>query len=345
MVALVQEARDECSDDGTGMSRIFDALSRTAGEYEDILLPLREDTPDNQVAVDPADRAEIVVLRDVLPIEDAPPMEAPLPEPAPEILYAPPLSSGAESLKGDARSTVLTGIRTVDLRIPRSVPALPFDGVHDAAGEEYRMIRSRILHHPSRPKVFLVSSPCPGDGKTVTTLNIAGALALKGTTDVLVIDGDFAYSAFGNITGIPSSPGLGEVLSGEARLEDAIVRASQFPSLHLLAAGKSNANPAELLDSEAWTSLMERIRRHFGYVVFDSPPVEAVPYYGRLLAACDGMVLVVRPDHSGRQELSSALGSTPPQKLLGVVLNCQRPWLLNKKDYRSYNRYYGTRQE
>jgi len=327
------------------MSRIFDALSRTDGGYEDILLPLRENTPDQPAAVDAADPGEDVVLRDALPIEDALPMETALPERAPEVRYTLPVSAAPESLKEDARSTVLTGIRTLDLRIPRSVPALPFDGVHDAAGEEYRMIRSRILHHPSRPKVFLVSSPCPGDGKTITTLNIAGALALKGTTDVLVVDGDFAYSAFSTITGIPTSPGLGEVLCGEARLEEAIVRAAQLPSLHLLAAGKSTANPAELLDSEAWISLMERIRRHFGYVVFDSPPVDAVPYYGRLLAACDGMVLVARPDHSGREELSSALRSTPAQKLLGVVLNCQRPWLLNKKDYRKYTHYYGTRQE
>ncbi|MBZ5595227.1 MAG: CpsD/CapB family tyrosine-protein kinase [Acidobacteriia bacterium] len=231
-------------------------------------------------------------------------------------------------------------VRIVDLRIPRSTPVLPFDGVHGAASEEYRKIRTRILHHPSQPKVFLVSSPCPGDGKTITAVNLGGALALKGSADVLVIDADFFRGTLTAITGIPDSPGLGEVLTGKAQLDDAIVRGTQFPRLHFLVAGRSAANPAELLDSEVWLRLMENLRKRFGYVVFDSPPVEAVPFYARLLAACDGMVLVARPDHTGRDELNDALRSVPEQKLLGVVLNCHQPWLLYRKDHRSYSRYY-----
>jgi capsular exopolysaccharide synthesis family protein len=320
------------------MSRIFDALSRTDGGYEDILQPIRE-----QAA------GTAAILNAPIPGEnrglmDAPPVEISAKEEAPDIRYyapaAPPLPESRPAV-----SRLPADFKTFSLRIPLSVPALPFDGVHDDASEEYRMIRTRILHHPSQPKVFLVSSPCPGDGKTITTINIAGALALRGNAEVLVIEADFARSAFSGITGIPQSPGLGEVLTGESLLEDAVVRTAQFPHLHILTAGRSTANPAELLDSEAWTKLLETLRQRFSYIVFDSPPVEAVPYYGRLLAACDGIILVARPDHTGRQELNDALMGTPEAKLLGVVLNCHSRWFLNNKDYRSYSRYYSKPRE
>jgi general secretion pathway protein A len=231
------------------------------------------------------------------------------------------------------------GARIVDLRIPRSMPVLPFDGVQEVACEEYRKIRTRILHHASRPRVFLVSSPCAGDGKTITAMNLGGALALKDSADVLVVDADFSRGTLQAVTGIPGSPGLREVLTGKVPLEDAIVQASQFRRLYLLSAGQSTVNPAELLDSEAWLGFMEKVRKCFGYVVLDAPPVEAVPFYARLLAACDGMLLVARPDHTGREELNDALGNVPKSKFLGLVLNCNPRWFLYRRDHGRYGYY------
>jgi capsular exopolysaccharide synthesis family protein len=281
------------------VSRIFDALNRAERGYENLLEPLREQ------AVEPlAERNTQVNAAD----------------------------AGME-IPPDA------GARIVDLKIPRSIPALPFDGVHGAASEEYRKIRTRILHHPSKPRVFLVSSPCAGDGKTITALNLAGALALKESADVLLINADFSRGTLEAVTGIPDSPGLGEVLTGKASFDNAVVRASQFRSLYLLSAGRTHTNPAELLDSEVWLSFTATLRRRFGYVVFDSPPIEAVPFYERLLAACDGMLLVARPDHTGRNELNEALQTVPESKLLGVVLNCNPRWFLYRKDRGHYSYY------
>jgi capsular exopolysaccharide synthesis family protein len=316
------------------MSRIFDALSRTDGGYEELLRPLQEQAAETAANLKSPVAKETPGWRDDLPVDVRGKAQAHVLD---RVLTVPPET---DSPLDPSLSAGFQGVRTVNLSIPRSIPVLPFDGVHGAASEEYRKIRTRILHHPSRPKVFLVSSPCPGDGKTITAVNLGGALALKGSADVLVIDADFVRGTLTTITGIPDSPGLGEVLTGIAPLEDAIVRAAQFPRLHFLVAGRSAANPAELLDSEVWLRLMEDIRKRFGYVVFDSPPVEAVPFYTRLLAACDGMVLVARPDHTGRDELNDALRSVPEHKLLGVVLNCNQRWLLYRKDYRGYSRYY-----
>jgi protein-tyrosine kinase len=314
MDEVVQEAHSR-SNHGECVSRIFEALNRVEEGYEDLLPVLREQAV--EAAHVPADGRNQTVADD---------------EGQPSTQPAPSLPVGFQAK------------RIVDLRIPRSLPVLPFDGVNDIASEEYRKIRTRILHHPSRPKMFLVSSPCSGDGKTITALNLGGALALKESADVLVIDADFAHGTMKTITGVPNSPGLGEVLTGKASLEDAVVRTSQFPRLHLLTAGVSDVNPAELLDSDVWLRLLEKLRRCFAYVVVDSPPVEAVPFYARLLDACDGMVLVARPDHTERAALNDALRGVPKSKLIGVVLNCNPKWFLYGKNHERYGYYSGARE-
>jgi len=315
------------------MSRIFDALSR-AGGYEELLEPLQEQAADAGINPKSTPAMESPESKADLHANGGKKTEA-----ADVSVLGPTMPPALDSPLRRSLPAGFPGVRSVSLSIPRSVPLLPFDGVNSAASEEYRTIRTRILHHPSRPKVFLISSPSPGDGKTITAVNLGGALALKGTADVLVIDADFARGTLSAITGIPDSPGLGEVLTGKAPIEGAIVRVAQFPRLHFLVGGRSEANPAELLDSEVWLTLMEKLRGRFGYVVFDSPPVEAVPFYTRLLAACDGMILIARPDHTGRAEMNDALRTVPEEKLLGVVLNCNRRWLLYRTD-KSYSRYY-----
>ena len=59
-------------------------------------------------------------------------------------------------------------------------PILPFNGRGDRAAEQYRIIRTKINHHPGQPRVVLVSSPMAGDGKTISAINLAAALSLQG---------------------------------------------------------------------------------------------------------------------------------------------------------------------
>jgi len=276
------------------MSRIFDALNRTRGEFDHILDPLTQ-----------------------------------------EDLYHPPIAAVASPPPLPAAPP---SYRTAPLRIPLSVPLLPFDGSNARASEEYRLIRTRLLQHVTRPTMILVSSGSSGDGKTVTAVNIAGALSLKGDTKVLIVDTDFPRRTVTLVAGIPQGFGLADVLGGRSTLEEAVVRAQQMPNLFILPAGESATNPAELLDSPAWPALCRELRERFEYVVFDSPPVDATPYYGRVEEVCDGVVVVVRPDHTNRSTLSEVLKRVPEQKLLGIVLNCTKKWFL-LKDHRSYYGY------
>lgn len=229
--------------------------------------------------------------------------------------------------------------RSMAVNITGRAPLLPFDDVHWCAGEQYRMIRIKIQQNPARPKVILITSANPLDGKTVTAINIAGALALKNDGATLLIDGDLRRGSVHTSLGLPGSPGLREVLDGHCLLEDAIVRTEQLPNLYVLPNGDNQRHASELLDSSNWRNTIANVRARFSYVVLDSPPLAAVADYDLLQEVVDGVIVVARPDHSHRKLLFDALKAVPRQKMLGVVLNCAEDWFLRRSyEYGGYYR-------
>jgi capsular exopolysaccharide synthesis family protein len=233
--------------------------------------------------------------------------------------------------------------RVISLRVSALAPIFPFsEKAHHPAAEQYRIVRTKILHSEKKPRFVLVSSACTGDGKTVTSLNIAASLTLKEDTSVLLVDADLRKPAIAELLGIPRTPGLGDVLSGRARLDEAVVRAQEFTNFFILPAGEAAHDAAELLDSDRWRSLTEEIRGRFQNVIIDAPPAAAVADYDLLQKTCDGVIVVVRPDHTNRTACVKLLQSIPKEKFLGVVLNHVQEWLFGKAP--SYYHYYGKRQ-
>jgi capsular exopolysaccharide synthesis family protein len=222
-----------------------------------------------------------------------------------------------------------SAIRTECLQVDRRSPLLPFDGSHGEAAEAYRVARTRITQHIRNPAMIVVSSAGPGDGKTVTAINLAGSLSLKAEADVLLVDADFRHSAVQKQLGLSAGVGLAEVLEGRGNLEQALIRAEQLPNLYILPAGKPVSNPSELLDSSRWKNLSLEIRREFQYIVVDSPPVAGVADYELIEAVSDGTLLVLRPDHTKRRMALEALRSIPSERLLGVVMNSTPEWFLS----------------
>jgi capsular exopolysaccharide synthesis family protein len=232
-------------------------------------------------------------------------------------------------------------VRTVDVRLED--PAIfPF-AAGCYAGEQYRMIRTRILQvqqNLRKTPLLLISSAMPGDGKTTTALNISGILALKRDLKVLLIDGDMVRSSVSQKLGLPNNPGLSEVLGGKAALAEAVVRIQGFPNFYVLPAGEAREDRAELLESQRWTQLCATARRQFGCVIIDSPPVSSIADYELLQAASDSVILVVRPDHTDRNLCSAAMEAVQ-SKLLGLVWNAADPTSVagNQSLYYNYGDY------
>src|ERR1017187_6378431 len=206
------------------------------------------------------------------------------------------------------------------------------------AAEQYRIIHTRIFHQLPGSSITVISSPGMGDGKTVTAVNLAAALAHKSEDKIILIDADLRLSRVHERLGIPKTPGLAEVLSGACTLEDAMLRVEQLPNFYILPAGQAEANPTELLDSSNWRALLARLREEFRRTIVDSPPVEAVADYDLIAANCDGVVLVVRPDHTSRPLLARALTKVKG-KLIGVLINDVEDWFLWKRGSPSYHYY------
>jgi capsular exopolysaccharide synthesis family protein len=230
----------------------------------------------------------------------------------------------------DAASVEIEKIRKIRLRLVRGSPTLPFGDDYWLANEQYRILRTKLLHHVKRPQVILVSSAGSGDGKSITAINLAGVLSLRSETGVLLVDGDFRRPNIHVQLGVPESPGLGEILEGRCEPLEAIVAAEEFPNLFFVAAGKPIDNPAELLQSSRWSSVAAWLKKQFRYVILDSPPIAAVADYDLLQSMCDGVIVVVRPDHTTRSACKSALESVPRDKLLGVLINCVPEWPLGQ---------------
>lgn len=238
-------------------------------------------------------------------------------------------SNGSSSPESIQRNS---GPKSAVIRLRAGTPLLPFDtGNADRAAEEYRRIRTRILQHPRQPRLVLVSSPSPGDGKSVTALNVAAALALSPETRVLLVDMDLRRPKIAEMLGLVDLDGVSEILAGTCSFEQTVVRLEPFPNLFLLPAGKDRRNPTELLTSPHWKALCEDCRSFAAYTVFDGPPVDGVAEYSLLQERSDGLLLVIRTDHTERSLISGSLQSIPKDKLLGSVINGYKESLFWKK--------------
>jgi len=316
------------------MSKIFEALNKGQRESLELVEIRVENGPEAAVEAPAGTQAGT-------PPGGAAAAPAPV---APAAPAAPAARAATEAPAAEALAApAAPRIRRLPLHLTAQSPVLPFDGGQARASEQYRIARTRILQDPHSPRIILLSSPGPRDGKTTTAINLAGALSLRAGFNVLLVDGDFRRSSVHTALGYPASPGLAEVLSGASALDEALIHVEEFPNLYVLPSGKCEGNPAELLDSAQWVALQASLKRRFRAVVIDSPPIAAVADYELLLAGAEGVILVVRVDHTGRKAALDAMRALPKAKFMGVLLNCVEPWFLGKGPSYSDSYYYEGR--
>jgi len=230
-------------------------------------------------------------------------------------------------------------VRSTAAVIPVGSVVYPFDNRDRRAAEQYRIARTKILHHPDTPRMVAVTSPQTRDGKSVTALNLAGALALKDNHSVLLVDADLRRSSLAGLLGLPSFPGLEEVLRGQCSLADAVLRVDLTPVIYLLPAGGRTRQPVELFDSVYWPRICAQIRSEFDHVVIDTTPIGVVADYELIERVVDGVIVVVRPDHTDRTVCLAALQSISRDKLLGVITNCVPERFNGGTGYHAYDYY------
>lgn len=162
------------------------------------------------------------------------------------------------------------------------------------AAEAFRSLRTSI-HFSGLQKakqVLLVSSTFPGEGKTTVSANLAVTLAQTGGR-VLLVGCDLRLPTLHTLFNQPNTPGLTEVLVGDAPLEQSIHPTGLF-NLDFISAGTTPPNPAELLGSEAMTAVMTQLRQRYDTILLDAPPLLAVTDAAVLTAQADLVLLVLQ---------------------------------------------------
>lgn len=188
--------------------------------------------------------------------------------------------------------------------------------------EQFRSLRTRILQAGERlqTRAIVVTSAGVAEGKTLTALNLAWLLAQTEGVRALIIDSDLRQPCATEYLGIEVAAGLSEVLGGQIKLEDAIVRLEPA-GLYLLPGGKPRDDVAELLSGPSYARLLTDVRRMFDYIIIDAPPLGVFTDASVLMNRADGALLVVRAGKTKYSVVDKLLEQIPKERLMGVVLN------------------------
>lgn len=238
----------------------------------------------------------------------------------------------AMAMDGDGSEARGAGQELITVSAPKST-----------ASEAYRGIRTSILFSSaeSEPKVILVTSAGPQEGKTITSSNLAVTMAQSGGR-VILIDCDMRRPSVHKVFGISRDKGLSNILVGGCELKDAIVQ-TRIPNLDAMACGPIPPNPSELLGSARMTKLLDLLRKTYSRIIIDSPPITAVTDAVVLAKLADGISLVVRAGDTPREIIKNGLSQLKAinANVLGVVLNGVDMGREGYYYYQYYYYYYG----
>jgi len=191
------------------------------------------------------------------------------------------------------------------------------------AAEQYRAVRLAIetAHRERGTRVVAVASPGRGVGKTITVLNLAGALAQDSGARVVLVEADLRHPSVSRYLGLPAGRGLSSYLPDATMALDAVLQRPSSIAFTVITAGTASSMPYELLKSPRLAALITELRQQFDYVLVDTPPALPNPDVGILRDLVDGFVLVVRANRTPRETLSDTLGVLGRQRTLGLVFN------------------------
>ena len=203
--------------------------------------------------------------------------------------------------------------------------------------ESFKMLRGQILFSKDgeRPRIIMVTSAFPGEGKTYVAANLAASIAQGINEHVLLVDCDLRNPNQHSMLGYPNTRGLHEFLAGKKELSELIIRTG-IEKLSLLPGGSPTPNPAELLSSNKMKEFLIEVRNRYQdrIIIIDATPSQITAEANVLANFVDGILFVVRAEKSPKENIRRSIENLGNEKILGVIFNGY------SQGFKSYNKYY-----
>ena len=210
---------------------------------------------------------------------------------------------------------------SIAMKKNRILPAYPNGEYADA----FKILRTQVLQRLRENdwNVLAVTSPCDGEGKTVTAINLAASIAMEIHHTVLLVDANLRQPSIHDYLGLGVTQGLSEYLLDEVDLADLLVHPEGLEHVVLLPGGRPAQNSAELLNSPRMIQLVEELRTRYPerIVVFDLPPVLSAADALTFAPYVDAALLVLEDGKTQEQEAQRAVELLENTNILGTVLN------------------------
>jgi capsular exopolysaccharide synthesis family protein len=206
--------------------------------------------------------------------------------------------------------------------------------------EQYRRLAAS-LHHAQATngtKVIMVTSAAVGEGKTLTSSNLALTLSESYQKRVLLIDADFRRPSVHAVFGVPSDNGLALGLASDSQR----VQVCQFSErLSVLPGGQPTSDPIAVLTSDRMRQLIDEARANFDWVILDTPPVALLTDASLVASITDAAVMVVKAASTSCELVERAVQALGRERIFGVVLNRAHE-NAQTSEYYDYSRYYAA---
>jgi len=210
----------------------------------------------------------------------------------------------------------------VDLNLARGSKIVTLSDPTSLASNQYHLLKSKLgqMRQAKTLKTILVTSHSSSEGKTLTAVNLALALAQEIEQRVLLVDANLRNPALHSLLGLVDSKGLVNLLAGELSSSEVILR-TKISNFYVVPSGKVKEDSKELLNSEALKGFLAYVKEQFDWVILDSPSITPLVEVALLTSLVDGILIVVRASQTPVPLISESIQPLKKRNLLGFVFN------------------------
>jgi protein-tyrosine kinase len=277
------------------------------------------------------------------------PDPAPRPAPQPAPLAAPPTVSQTGTSQDAERSDLVQGPPTIDAVALERGGMVDWSRTRSRISEEFRLVQRQILRaafgpgaEPGFSNLLMVTSARPGEGKSFTSVNLAGSIARQGDHHVLLVDADSKRDSFCYALGLAEMRGLLDLVANPKLDPSPLIVKTPIDRLSILPVGRERERSAELFSTKEMTRLIQSLGRRYAdrLLVLDAPPCLSTSDPAVLAPVVGQILFVVEADRTQRDEVEASLDLIQACPNITLVLNKQQ--ISSRYTFGAYSSYYSS---